>query len=151
MLEPALGWPGRENFRVVFGEPHLVHNWPRLAANRNNPVEFDIGNTVDLTVWFVMEMEGGMDRRFVLVKKGGANLTFMATEEIERMFLGGVEVVARQSGGDDGERTFPEGSVNWKRSVVAPGVELHLREGLPRLDPAKLRQLLEQVLNRCLG
>jgi len=38
--------------------------------------------------------------------------------------------------------------VNWKRSVVAPGVEVHMRADMPKLDPAELRQLLGLLENR---
>ncbi len=76
------------------------------------------------------------------------------TEELERMLLGGVEMVARARGG--GDEVDPSGSAagpagRWNRVRVAPGVELHLIADLPRFKPAELRRLsllLEKALRR---
>lgn len=72
-------------------------------------------------------------------------------EELRRMILGGVEVVVR-SGSEKKEPGAAEqpsaGSASpevWRRACVAPGVELHLREGLPRLKPIERRRLIERI------
>jgi len=69
-----------------------------------------------------------------------------STEETERMFLGGTEMVFR-SGEDRSAQGAPaSGTVEtWRRVQVMPGVELHVRGDLPRLRQAELRQLLERV------
>jgi DNA-binding transcriptional MerR regulator len=85
-------------------------------------------------------------------------VTGSGNEELRRMVLDGVEVVMRTgsekngSGADEqplSASAFPE---VWCRTCVAPGVELHVREDLPRLKPAERRRLierLEQVFGRC--
>jgi DNA-binding transcriptional MerR regulator len=79
------------------------------------------------------------------------------TGELERMLMGGVEMVARGevAGGGEGGRTGAgtgEGEAEtWRRVRVVPGVELHLRGGLPRPTPEELRgwlDLLEKALRR---
>jgi hypothetical protein len=70
------------------------------------------------------------------------------TEETERMFLGGIEMVAKDegSGGAYASGSLAPGATEtWKRVWVASGVEPHLRDDLPRLRQAELRQLLERV------
>jgi hypothetical protein len=67
-------------------------------------------------------------------------------EETKWMFLGGVEMVARHGVGEvascRGAEAAPE---VWMRVPVAPGVELHLRDGFRKLKPAELRMLMERV------
>ena len=72
------------------------------------------------------------------------------TDELERMLLGGVEIVARVGGGGGGSDGDGEdhGSAagpveRWNRVRVMPGVELHLNADLPRPKPAELRRLME--------
>lgn len=72
------------------------------------------------------------------------------TDELERMLLGGVEIVARVGGGGGGSGADGEdhGSAagpveRWNRVRVMPGVELHLNADLPRPKPAELRRLME--------
>ena len=68
-----------------------------------------------------------------------------ATEETEQMFLGGTEMVAKAggSGAPHALRSFSQVSIEtWKRVWVMPGVELHLRNDLPALGEAELKELL---------
>ena len=64
------------------------------------------------------------------------------TAELKRLLFDGIEVVARQPDGTTGAATDPEHAESWKRVVVAPGVELHLRADLPTPKPAELTRLL---------
>ena len=71
-----------------------------------------------------------------------------ATEETEQMFLGGTEVVAKAGGSDAPHvwRSFSQVSIEtWKRVWVMPGVELHLRNDLPALGEAELKELLVKL------
>ena len=69
-----------------------------------------------------------------------------STEETKRMLFEGVEMVARQSGGVVVEESGAgEVEETWKRVRVTPGVELHLRDDLPKLKPAELRRLMERL------
>lgn len=73
------------------------------------------------------------------------------TEELKRLLFDGIEVVARQSAGTTGAATDQEHAESWKRIVVAPGIELHLRCDLPKPKPAELTQwlaLLETALRK---
>jgi hypothetical protein len=74
------------------------------------------------------------------------------TDELERMLLGGVEIVARMGGGGSGGggETQDHGSSvgpaeRWNRVRVVPGIELHVRGGLPKPKPAELKQILAQI------
>ena len=60
------------------------------------------------------------------------------------MLFEGVEMVVRQGGGAVVEESG-EAEETWKRVRVTPGVELHLRDDLPKLKPAELRRLLERL------
>ncbi len=69
-----------------------------------------------------------------------------STEETERMFLGGIEMVAKT--GEDG--SVPEVPTQrivetWRRVQVVPGVELHLRHDIAKLRGAALKDLLESL------
>ena len=70
-------------------------------------------------------------------------------EETKRMLLGGVEFVARSEGTkalDPIAATVAfDTEERWSRTLLAPGVELHLRDDLPRFKPATLRQVLEKL------
>jgi DNA-binding transcriptional MerR regulator len=89
--------------------------------------------------------EGVSSRRMPELVTGGSN------EDLQRMILDGVEVVVRTGRGDDGPAPgephsgVPGPPETWNRTCVAPGVELHLREGLPRLKPAERRKLIERL------
>ena len=66
-----------------------------------------------------------------------------STEEAKRMLFEGIEMVARQGGGELAEES---GEVEiWKHVRVAPGVELHLRDDLPKLKPAEVKKLLVRL------
>ena len=70
-------------------------------------------------------------------------------EEIKRMLLGGVEFVTRSEGTKALDPIAATAAFDteerWSRTLLAPGVELHLRNDLPRFKPAELRQLVELV------
>ena len=69
-----------------------------------------------------------------------------STEETKRMLFEGVEMVARQGGGAVVEESGAgEVEETWRRVRVTPGVELHLRDDLPKLKPAERRRLLERL------
>ena len=72
-----------------------------------------------------------------------------ATEETEQMFLGGTEMVVRTSGGEDGpvrhHSRVSRPVETWRRVQVMPGVELHLRNDLPALGEAELKELLVKL------
>jgi hypothetical protein len=68
------------------------------------------------------------------------------TGETERMFIGGIEMVARLEGSRCGaDSAAAELAETWRRVRVAPGVELHLRDDLPNPKPAELKQLIERL------
>jgi hypothetical protein len=77
-----------------------------------------------------------------------------STAETKGMLFEGVEMVARAGGGGGGgvEGSASPGQAEmWKRIVVTPGAEIHLRDDLPMLRGAKLEELLllvETVLRR---
>jgi hypothetical protein len=75
------------------------------------------------------------------------------TEETRGMFLEGIEIVAQSLGRSGKETGTPEqGRVEvWRRIPVAPGIELSLRDDLPRYRPRDVERLLaalEAVLRR---
>jgi hypothetical protein len=64
-------------------------------------------------------------------------------EELESMFMSGIEMVAKFA---DGDATAPTQLVEkWERVRVATGVELQFRTELARLKPAELRQVMALV------
>jgi DNA-binding transcriptional MerR regulator len=68
------------------------------------------------------------------------------TEEIERMFLGGIEMVARAGEDRNAQESPASGMVEtWRRVQLMPGVELHLRDDLPKLGVAELKELIARV------
>ena len=73
-----------------------------------------------------------------------ALLVGRTADELERMLVGGVELVAR-CGGDDGKQ--PASTLSpaetWNRVRIAPGVELQLNANLPRLKPKEVKRLTE--------
>jgi DNA-binding transcriptional MerR regulator len=71
-----------------------------------------------------------------------------STDETERMFLGGIEMVAKAevgAGALASRSSAPGPAETWKRVQVAPGVELHLREGMPKRKAADLKDLMERI------
>ncbi len=68
------------------------------------------------------------------------------TGETERMFIGGIEMVARSEGSQGGAgSTAAAAAETWRRVQVSPGVELHLRGDLPKPRPAELKKLVERL------
>jgi DNA-binding transcriptional MerR regulator len=68
------------------------------------------------------------------------------TEEIERMFLGGIEMVARAGEDRNAQESPASGMVEtWRRVQLMPGVELHMRDDLPKLSVAELKELIARV------
>ena len=74
------------------------------------------------------------------------------TEEATRMFLGGIEMVARAGEEQHAQGSPAPGTVEtWRRVQVKPGVELHVRNDLAKLRAAELKELLaglESALRR---
>jgi DNA-binding transcriptional MerR regulator len=84
-------------------------------------------------------------------EKIAALMAGRGTEELKRLLFDGIEVVARQLSATTGAAMDPEHGESWKRIVVAPGIELHLRGDLPKSKPAELTQwlaLLETALRK---
>ena len=80
-------------------------------------------------------------------------MTGRSTEETKRLLFGGIEMVARAIDGGEGSASVSEVPESWKRVVVRPGIELHLREDLPSPRPEELKELLaalETTLRQCL-
>lgn len=81
-----------------------------------------------------------------------ALLTGRGTEELERMLLGGVEMVARTGAeaGDVGGEVEPPCSTEdlieiWNRVRLAPGLELHISSEMPRLKLEDSRRLIARL------
>ncbi len=74
-----------------------------------------------------------------------------STEEIQGMFLYGVEFVARTGDSAPAAAQAPaflsaiRPAEKWNRVQISPGVELHLSSELPRFQPTELQRLLELV------
>jgi hypothetical protein len=59
-----------------------------------------------------------------------------------------IEMVARVEGSRDAPSpglATPRPAETWSRVRVAPGVELHLRDDLPKPKPRELKQLVERL------
>lgn len=71
-----------------------------------------------------------------------------STEETEQMFLGGTKIGFRAVK-DRKARESPASEMveTWRRVQLMPGVELHLRGGLPKLGMAELKELLAALEN----
>ena len=70
------------------------------------------------------------------------------TDELQRMLLGGVEIVARAGvGGDEEGQSEPAESLTelWNRVRVVPGVELHINADLPRFKPTEFKRVMERL------
>ena len=70
------------------------------------------------------------------------------TDELQRMLLGGVEIVARAGGGGgEVEQSGPAESLAelWNRVRVAPGLELHISTELPRFAPEEYRRVMDRL------
>jgi hypothetical protein len=68
-----------------------------------------------------------------------------STVGIKQLLFEGIEIVARQSAMAGGTQTAPASGEDWKRIGVIPGIELHLRGGMPKPKPAELKQILAQI------
>ena len=68
-----------------------------------------------------------------------------STEETKGMLFGGIEMVARRADGDERSESGPGVPESWKRVVVVPGIELHLRDELPKPKAGELKELLAAV------
>lgn len=68
-----------------------------------------------------------------------------STAEIKQLLFDGIEIVARQSAMVGGTQAASATGEDWKRIGVIPGIELHLRGGLPKPKPAELKQILAQI------
>ena len=68
------------------------------------------------------------------------------TDELERMMVGGVELVPRTvSDGVEADTSMSGSRETWSRVRVIPGVEIHLSSELPRLRLGDLKQLVERM------
>jgi DNA-binding transcriptional MerR regulator len=67
-----------------------------------------------------------------------------STGELKNLLLEGVEILPRSSGKTT-NGPQQAGSETWRRIAIAPGVELHLRDGLKRPDEKRLRQWLKRL------
>ncbi len=71
------------------------------------------------------------------------------TEETRTMFLQGVEFVARpgaaERAAESARATTSVRAETWKRIEVVPGVELHIRGGLPKRSEKEVRELLSRL------
>ena len=65
------------------------------------------------------------------------------TEQLKHLLLEGVEVIPKSSYGEDLQASKKQES--WKRSSVFPGLEIHLRDDIPKPRRAELDQWLEQI------
>ena len=66
------------------------------------------------------------------------------TAELKQLLLEGIEILPRSTGRTKSPPA-DAGREAWNRIVIAPGVELHLREGLKRPTEKQLRQWLRRV------
>ena len=78
-------------------------------------------------------------------------------QDTEKMFLGGVEIVAQVGGESGGKwrrsnpyletlRACASNSVTgWVRAALAPGIELHLSDKAPKLTPEERQQLVKRI------
>jgi DNA-binding transcriptional MerR regulator len=72
-----------------------------------------------------------------------ALLAGRGVEETKRMFLDGIEMVAKPEGNEGvAESMSPKSAQTWKRVELAPGIELHLRDDLPRPSPGQLKKII---------
>ena len=62
--------------------------------------------------------------------------------ERKQSLLPELEVVAREAGAEPSSMTAPGEPEVWKRIRLAPGVDLHLRDGLPKLKPGEVKKVL---------
>jgi DNA-binding transcriptional MerR regulator len=68
-------------------------------------------------------------------------------EETKRMFLGGIQMVAKPEenhGAKAAESLAPKAAEIWKRIEVAPGIELNVRNDMSKPKPAELKKIMER-------
>ena len=68
-----------------------------------------------------------------------------STEEIRQMLFERTEMVTRTAAGEGVSADAPGVAETWKRVVVVPGVELHLRGDLPKPRPGEMEVLLVKL------
>lgn len=79
-----------------------------------------------------------------------------SSDELERLILGGVEMVLRPEGGGKAEarpnryqetlRACAENSVSgWLRVALGEGIELHLSDKRPKMTPDQRRKMLKRI------
>jgi hypothetical protein len=76
-----------------------------------------------------------------------ALLAGRSVEETKRMFLGGIEMVAKPEGSQGtvaSESMYPKTAQTWKRIELAPSVELHIRDYLAKPKAADRKTLRRQ-------
>jgi DNA-binding transcriptional MerR regulator len=77
-----------------------------------------------------------------------------STTEIRQMLIEKIEMVTRVAVGEGVSGDAPCVAETWKRVVVVPGVELHLRGDLPKPRPREMEELLgklETALRKGIG
>jgi DNA-binding transcriptional MerR regulator len=68
-----------------------------------------------------------------------------STEETKAMLLEGVEMVARDGGGEGDPECGPDAVALWKCVRVSPGIELHMSCDLPKPKPGEVKRLLGKL------
>jgi hypothetical protein len=64
------------------------------------------------------------------------------TEQLKHLLLEGIEIIPKSPYGDNPQPSKPQ---SWKRTEVFPGLEIHLRNDIPKPRRAELDQWLEQI------
>ncbi|MEO5917264.1 MAG: hypothetical protein ABIS50_23740 [Luteolibacter sp.] len=67
------------------------------------------------------------------------------TEETQRMFLGGIEMVARGGVGEEAFGSAAETAEVWLRIPIAPGVELHLYDDPSHRSQKEVEKLVARI------
>jgi len=74
-----------------------------------------------------------------------ALMSCRSTGEIRQMLSERIEMVTRVAAGEGVSVDAPGVAETWKRVVVVPGVELHLRGDLPKPRPREVEELLVKL------
>ena len=78
-------------------------------------------------------------------------MAWRSTADYKNLLFEGIQIIARPPNASGATASGPHAPEAWKRIVVVPGVELHLRGDLPKPKPAELKQwlsLLETALRK---